>query len=103
LCTDQVDIVARRVEHRVPSINETTVAKLVQTDEQNAQRAEDQHRRLQHGSIHDDAHAAENRVKTGGERQTGRDSPEHVYMVPEEVNVVHVQQGADDDVASVDR
>jgi len=45
---------------------------------------------------------AKNRVNAGGEGQPQCDGPEHVNLVSENIHRVHVEQGADDDIAGVD-
>src|SRR5208282_5368409 len=87
----------------MPAVNEITMAQNAEAHEKDADGTKDEHRRLKHGGIHDHAHAAENRVKASGKSQAQGNGPKDVDLVSEDVNVIHVQQRADDDVAGINR
>ena len=98
-----MDVLTGRRQSGMPAFHEAAMAQLGKADVQDANRAKDQHRRLQHRRVHDYAHAAEYRVQTRREGQPQGDDPEDVNPVAEDVHMIDVQERADDDVARVNR
>src|ERR1035437_3962710 len=88
----------------MPAVNEAAVAQDVKSHVKDTDGTKDEHRCLEHGGIHDHAHAAEDGVKAGGESQSQGNGPKDVNPSKKwNWNRVHVQQGADDDVTGVNR